>query len=519
MPAGIGGIDIATEPDFKSVARHRRAATSTSSPSRTPLLIFEAQAKKLEVKVGDAITISAQTTRGVANTIDCRVVAVARDIGLLSQWNMFISNDSLRTLYQLRPDVTGAIQIHVKAAVRRAARRRSRRVCAAHSSRRATAMMEPDPRAVLDEVPDRDARGLDRPEARRHDLGGRAVVHDVDASGAAMGSVVVLMVILIAIVVTGIMNTLWIAIRERTREIGTLRAIGMQRAGVARLFLLEAGMLGVLGAVAGVAPGRGGGERASTRRNLHVPLSVQLFLMRDTLQSARSNRADLLSAVVLITRRDGLRGALSGAARGAPQTGRRHGPTSVEVCDALVHTRALPATRSRCSQAFRPPCSARCARRRGPLGSTGKAARPRARRSLKAVDDRQKNQGDWRSERVHRAKGEGQGRGRLRRPGLSAQRRPKLHDPVHRSPRPRRARATCASIKNLWFYDPAVGKWERRTERERIGGTNSRRSDFDESRLAEEYDPEDRRRGEARRVQRAGHEPEGQARASIWRSR
>src|SRR5947209_837053 len=45
--------------------------------------------------------------------------------------------------------------------------------------------------------------------------------------------------------------------------------------------------------------------------------------------------------------------------------------------------------------------------------------------------------------------------------------------------------------QNLWFYDPSVGKWERRTERERIGGTNSRRSDFDESRLAEEYDPED----------------------------
>jgi hypothetical protein len=43
--------------------------------------------------------------------------------------------------------------------------------------------------------------------------------------------------------------------------------------------------------------------------------------------------------------------------------------------------------------------------------------------------------------------------------------------------------------KNLWFYDPNVGKWERRTERERIGGTDSRRSDLDESRLAEEYDP------------------------------
>jgi hypothetical protein len=43
--------------------------------------------------------------------------------------------------------------------------------------------------------------------------------------------------------------------------------------------------------------------------------------------------------------------------------------------------------------------------------------------------------------------------------------------------------------KNLWSYDPTVGKWERRTERERIGGTDSRRADFDESRLAEEYDP------------------------------
>jgi outer membrane lipoprotein-sorting protein len=43
--------------------------------------------------------------------------------------------------------------------------------------------------------------------------------------------------------------------------------------------------------------------------------------------------------------------------------------------------------------------------------------------------------------------------------------------------------------KNLWFYDPTVGKWERRTERERIAGTDSRRADFDESRLAEEYTP------------------------------
>jgi outer membrane lipoprotein-sorting protein len=42
--------------------------------------------------------------------------------------------------------------------------------------------------------------------------------------------------------------------------------------------------------------------------------------------------------------------------------------------------------------------------------------------------------------------------------------------------------------KNLWLYDPSVGRWERRTERERIGGTDTRRGDLDESRLVEEYD-------------------------------
>ncbi|MDX2013783.1 MAG: outer membrane lipoprotein-sorting protein [Myxococcaceae bacterium] len=43
--------------------------------------------------------------------------------------------------------------------------------------------------------------------------------------------------------------------------------------------------------------------------------------------------------------------------------------------------------------------------------------------------------------------------------------------------------------KNLWTYDPGTGKWDRTTERERIGGTNTRRADFDESRLAEEFEP------------------------------
>ena len=55
------------------------------------------------------------------------------------------------------------------------------------------------------------------------------------------------------------------------------------------------------------------------------------------------------------------------------------------------------------------------------------------------------------------------------------------------APRSEKGKGYLRIDKNLWFYDPRIGKWDRRTERERIGGTGSNRNDFDESRLADEY--------------------------------
>jgi ABC-type lipoprotein release transport system permease subunit len=296
MTAGISGIDIKSEPDFKSVVEVTSGNIDELALPNT-LMIFQQQAKKLDVRVGDAITISAQTTRGAANTIDCRIVAVARDIGLLSSWNMFISSDSLRKLYQLRPNVTGAIQIHVKPQyVEQLAPIAERlRRSLEHAGYR---MMEPDSRAFFQKF-----QTVTREEWTGQKLDVTTWEDELSfmmwTFRALQGLSLILMIILIAIMVAGIMNTLWIAIRERTREIGALRAIGMQRSGVARLFLLEAGMLGVLGAVAGVLLGAAAAS-AINAANLHVPLSVQLFLMRDTLHLSLEPRT-LLSAVVLIT--------------------------------------------------------------------------------------------------------------------------------------------------------------------------------------------------------------------------
>jgi len=55
----------------------------------------------------------------------------------------------------------------------------------------------------------------------------------------------------------GILTVMWIAVHERTAEIGLLRALGLTRAGVGRLFLAEAVLLAGAGGLAGLAIGLG----------------------------------------------------------------------------------------------------------------------------------------------------------------------------------------------------------------------------------------------------------------------
>ncbi|NTV64057.1 MAG: ABC transporter permease [Oscillochloris sp.] len=53
----------------------------------------------------------------------------------------------------------------------------------------------------------------------------------------------------------GIVNTMIMAIYERTREIGTLKAIGASRGDIRTMFMIEAGLIGALGGVIGIIGG------------------------------------------------------------------------------------------------------------------------------------------------------------------------------------------------------------------------------------------------------------------------
>ena len=58
----------------------------------------------------------------------------------------------------------------------------------------------------------------------------------------------------------GIANTMVMAVLERTREIGIMKAVGAAPRDIRLLFLAEAGLVGIIGGVIGLALGLGGGR-------------------------------------------------------------------------------------------------------------------------------------------------------------------------------------------------------------------------------------------------------------------
>ena len=109
-----------------------------------------------------------------------------------------------------------------------------------------------------------------------------------------------LLALLLVIVGIGLMNTMWMTLRERTGEIGTLRALGMPARLVWISFMLEAMMVGLVASVVGAAVGAGlalGIDAAE----VPVPMKAfQLIMMTDRVRLVAS-LWDAGAAVVFVT--------------------------------------------------------------------------------------------------------------------------------------------------------------------------------------------------------------------------
>jgi ABC-type lipoprotein release transport system permease subunit len=278
MDLVLGGVDVEHEPALPRVLRMLEGSLDALRAPGT-VLLFEAQAKRLKVGVGDVITISAPTARGVNNTADVNVAAVARDVGLLSSFSAFIQHDTLRQLYGLNAASTGAVHLYLDDPGSSAAVASRLRTALADGGWR---VMEPDAQPywmkLMQTVPSEDWTGQKIDVTTGDDEMGQ-FKQFILALRIVTG---LLVTILMIVVVIGILNTLAIAVRERTKEIGTLRAIGMQRRKVLWLFVLETALLGAIGTAAG-ALAAAALATALNAAGIGLPSAVQVFLAMDEL--------------------------------------------------------------------------------------------------------------------------------------------------------------------------------------------------------------------------------------------
>ena len=291
IQSGLSGVDLAQEVHFLDRLQLAQESeykeggsdqvfgdpTRLSDPHTT--MLFASQAKKLKVGVGDPVTLQVEMFGGRTNTSDVTVVAIARDVGLLSTFTVFLPKSEILELYQLDADTSGAVWVYLDDINDAEATMAHLREVFAKEGYE---IMDHEPAPFFmkfETVQGEDWTGqkLDL-TIWRDEVSFLTWV--ITAFDTVTGFLVLVLVFIIAI---GIMNTMWNAVRERTREIGTMRAIGMHRRKVLGLFLFEALLLGVfattLGACAGAAV-----ALVVDAAQIRIPVqAAQFILLSDTL--------------------------------------------------------------------------------------------------------------------------------------------------------------------------------------------------------------------------------------------
>jgi putative ABC transport system permease protein len=229
--ASVVGIDARREPELQ--AAHPVEA-GNFLPDGDDLAVFIAapMARKLRLGVGDSVSFVVQTPQGAVNSLDAVVCGIFRKGPPWQENTFYVSLGAAQSLFDWPGDATN-VKITLADGSASAARRLRPLV-----QQMAAAGPAPEPKTVL--------------RVETFEEAGRFSFSIIQANQTALA---ILSSFLFAAAAVGIVNALLMSVHERTREIGTVRALGMRRKTVVRMFVLEGLALGVVSAVAGVALG------------------------------------------------------------------------------------------------------------------------------------------------------------------------------------------------------------------------------------------------------------------------
>ncbi len=253
----VVSLDVAREQDALRLFKVTQGALEQLARPRTVALSTQL-ATRLHAGVGDVITLFSPMVGGKQNAVDAQVVAITGRAGLLGESSgVLVSNDTLKELSGYRAEAAGTLQLTCEAGTDVDALGTALR----QSLRQGGFTLLP---ATHEGFGDK----LD-PLLREGWAGQRLDVSTWEDESAFLSFVtlglsalaVLVGLVVLAIVMVGLFVSLSVAVRERTREIGTLRALGMQRPSVVGMFVLEGLLLGLTASSLGGGRGRARGAR------------------------------------------------------------------------------------------------------------------------------------------------------------------------------------------------------------------------------------------------------------------
>ena len=216
------------------------------------IILSREVADALNVELGERVLVRLRTVRGQQNVGDFTVAAISHDPGLFGSISAYANLGYVNRLLDLEPAEYMTLGIFLKdfTAIDREADRLYRAL------REKVDMFDRDARQEEDQNP---LAALFRQAEEETWSGTRYRLMTLNDALEEVQQIVrilnnaglIIMLILFIIIMVGITNTFRMIIFERIKEIGTMRALGMHRNGVRRLFLVEAVLLSLGGIMAG----------------------------------------------------------------------------------------------------------------------------------------------------------------------------------------------------------------------------------------------------------------------------
>lgn len=244
----LAGVDLSREP-LLAKALSLREGRLEDALAPGGVLLFAKQATELKVGLGDRVVLSTTNRKGGRNIADVRVGAIAENVGFLSGYVVLTGDRTARDLLLYREGATSALLIHLANRDADHAKELQATLLAALKAAGVTTI----------DTPAFDPESRKTAAESEYWVGQRVQVttweQEVNALAFGLSAVQALLAMvgtmLSAMVLLGLGFMLWVAVQERTREVGVLRAVGMQRPDVLRMFVVEGALLGALGALVG----------------------------------------------------------------------------------------------------------------------------------------------------------------------------------------------------------------------------------------------------------------------------